>query len=254
MRAGATAAVVRFLARTTPYLEAEMLGLPELIAPGSVCVDVGAAAGLYTQALAHLAGPAGQVHSVEPLTFAHQRWSRILHAYAGDTVHRHDLALGARSGREQMSVPIGRRGPVTGRSFLEAQARGLGSNTEFAGHVAVAVAVETLDGLCARIAAPRLDFVKIDVEGAELQVLQGGAGVIDAFRPALLVEIEARHTARYAHRPEDVHDWLAQRGYAMHVWQRGWRPADQVCPHTRNYLFRAEGPSGEIADVGAISA
>jgi len=238
MRAQATAAAVRLLARSTPYLEAEMLGLRELIAPGSVCVDVGAAAGLYTQTLSQLAGPTGQVHSIEPLAFAHPGWSRILRAYAAANVQRHQLALGARPGRENMSVPIGRHGPVTGRSFLDSDAQGLGANAEFGHQLAVTVPVETLDGLCARIGAPRLDFVKIDVEGAELFVLHGGEKVIGAFRPTLLVEIEARHTARYAHRPQDVQNWLVARGYTMHVWERGWRPADDVCTHTRNYLFR----------------
>jgi FkbM family methyltransferase len=238
LRAQVTAAAVRALARATPYLEAEMLGLPELIAPGSVCVDVGAAAGLYTQALSQLTGPTGQVHSIEPLAFAHPGWSRILRSYAAANVHRHQLALGARPGRENMSVPVGRHGPVTGRSFLDADAHGLGANVEFGEQLAVAVPVETLDGLCGRIKAPRLDFVKIDVEGAELFVLHGGEQVIGTFRPTLLVEIEARHTARYAHRPRDVQDWLAARGYTMHVWERGWRPADDVCAHARNYLFR----------------
>jgi FkbM family methyltransferase len=253
-RSRATAAAVRLLARSTPYLETEMLGLPELVAPGSVCLDVGAAAGVYTQALSHLAGPTGQVHSVEPLVFAHPMWSRVLHAYAAANVQRHHLALGSRTGVEHMSVPIGRLGPVTGRSFLDAQASGRGSNAEFRDEMAVAVPVETLDRFSARVGLPRLDFVKIDVEGAELHVLRGGEQVIEAWRPTLLVEIEARHAARYQHTPADVVDWLVQRGYAMHVWKRGWRAADGVCPHTRNYLFRPTGPRDENGDLGAISA
>jgi FkbM family methyltransferase len=252
-RARATAAAVRLLARSTPYLEAEMLGLPELVARGSVCLDVGAAAGLYTQALSQLAGPAGRVHSVEPLVFAHARWSRILRAYAAANVQRHHLALGAQTGIEHMSVPIGRHGPVTGRSFLDTQTSGRGSNAEFPDEIAVAVPVETLDRFAARLRLPRLDFVKIDVEGAELHVLRGGEQAIEAWRPTLLVEIEARHTARYQHTPADVVGWLTRRGYSMHVWRRGWRAADGVCPHTRNYLFRP-GSRDEIGDLGAISA
>jgi len=253
-RARATAAAVRLLARSTPYLEAEMLGLAELIAPGSVCLDVGAAAGLYTQALSQLAGPTGQVHSVEPLDFAHPVWSRVLRAYAAANVQRHRLALGPRTGVEHMSVPIGRYGPVTGRSFLDAQACGPDSNAEFGEQIAVAVPVETLDRFSARLGLPRLDFVKIDVEGAELHVLRGGERVIEAWRPTLLVEIEARHAARYQHTPADVVDWLVRRGYAMHVWKRGWRAADGICPHIRNYLFRPTAARDEIGDLVPISA
>src|SRR5580704_17796565 len=57
MRVRLTAAVVMALARRIRYVETELLGLGGLVGPGSVCVDVGSAAGLYTVALARLAGP-----------------------------------------------------------------------------------------------------------------------------------------------------------------------------------------------------
>jgi hypothetical protein len=104
--------------------------------------------------------------------------------------------------------------------------------------------VDRLDDFCAREAIDRVDFVKIDVEGAELHVLEGGREVIEAHRPTMLIEIEARHTARYGHSPEDVSRWLLKRGYTMHTWRRGWREANGFAPGTRNYLFRAEAFSG----------
>ena len=236
-----TAAVVSLLARTSPWLEPELAGLPELVRPGAVCVDVGAAAGLYTLILSDLAGPAGRVHSVEPLSFAHPVWSRLLGARDRPNVHRHTLALSEQPGQTALSVPIGRLGPVTGRSFLTWQTDGVGSNAEFLDHADVLVPVDTLDHLCERAELTRLDFVKIDVEGAELQVLHGGARTIEAFRPDLLLEIEARHLTRYRYGVEDVTRWLTSRGYVMHVWQHGWQPTATVCAHARNYLFRHSG-------------
>lgn len=213
-----------------------MLGLGDLVGPGSVCLDVGAAAGLYTVALSQLVGPTGQVLSVEPLTFAHPVWTRILHARANGNVRHRALALGVEPGTCRMSVPVGRYGPVTGRSFLAWRTNGLGSNTEFANHIEVVVEVDTMDHLCADL--PRLDFVKIDVEGAELHVLEGGRDTIERLRPKLLVEIEDRHTARYEHSAHDLVEWFAKRGYRMQIWANGWQDAAGVCPHTRNYLFR----------------
>ena len=245
-----TAKAIMVLARRTRYLEAEMLGLKDLVGPGSVCVDVGAAAGLYTAALSRLAGPSGQVHSVEPLAFAHPAWTRVLGIKGARNVQRHALALGAAPGRGVMSVPVGRYGLVTGRSFLADRCRGLGSNAEFAGQVEVSVPVATLDGLCE---LDRLDFIKIDVEGAELGVLQGAEQVIAKFRPALLVEIEARHTARYDYGPQDVADWLVRRGYTMYAWRRRWQETRLVGAGTRNYLFRAAGgPWREPIRVGHL--
>lgn len=236
-RPALTAAIVRLVARRTPYLEPEMLGLADLVGPGDVCLDVGSAAGLYTLALSQLVGPTGRVISVEPLTFAHPLWTRILGARASRNVTHHTIALGAEPGQCRMSVPIGKHGPVTGRSFLEWKSHGLGSNAEFRDQMEVMVDVDTMDHLCADMT--RLDFVKIDIEGAELHVLEGGRDTIERLRPTLLVEIEARHTSRYEHSPHDLVDWLAQRGYAMQVWEDdGWRDTAAVCAHTRNYLFR----------------
>lgn len=242
-RQALTAGMIMLLARRTPYLESEMLGLRSVVRPGSVCLDVGAAAGLYTAALAQLAGPAGQVHSIEPLAFAHPVWSRVLRAGTGPNVTYYTEALGAEPGRGMMSVPMGRYGFVTGRSFLDWNTRGLGSNEEFAGQISVAVDVETLDDFCARLGLTRLDFIKIDVEGAELRVLEGGQRAIEEFRPAMLIEIEARHTARYQYSPDDIVDWLTKRNYVMHVWQDGWQETSTVCAHARNYLFRQ--PAGD---------
>ncbi len=237
-RAFLTAATIDGLARWTPYVESEIRGLRQVVSPGSVCIDVGAAAGLYTLALSRLCGGSGRVHSVEPLPFANFLLARLLSAREALNVCRHAVALGAEPGCDMMHVPLGRFGLVTGRSFLDGSAAGPDPNVEFANQVSVAVNVDTLDALCSREGIDRLDFVKIDVEGAELQVLEGGKEVVDALQPAMLVEIEARHTARYQRTPDDVVGWMFDRGYTMHTWQGRWQPAASVEPGTRNYLFR----------------
>jgi FkbM family methyltransferase len=242
MRHRLTASAVTSLARWTPYLESEMCGLRTVVRPGSVCIDVGSAADLYTTVLSRLAGPAGQVHSIEPLPFAHLLWTRLLNARQACNVRHHCLALGAEAGTGPMSVPVGRYGLVTGRSYLMRQSGGPDSNAEFAGQVPVIVTVDKLDDFCAREAVSRIDFIKVDVEGAELQVLEGGREVIEKHRPATLIEIEARHTARYGHSPEDVSGWLLKRGYTMYTWRHGWRETGRVEPGIRNYLFRPLAP------------
>ena len=243
-----TSSVITSLARWTPYLESEMCGLRSLVPPGSVCIDVGSAADLYTTVLSRLAGPAGQVHSIEPLPFAHLTWARLINARQADNVRHHSLALSTGAGTASMSVPVGRFGLVTGRSYLMRDTgsanAGPDSNDEFAGQIPVVVNMERLDDFCAREAISTVDFVKVDVEGAELQVLEGGESVIEKHLPTMLIEIEARHIARYGHSPEDVSGWLFKRGYTMYTWQRGWREADRIVAGTRNYLFRARPASG----------
>ncbi|MGH9093000.1 MAG: FkbM family methyltransferase, partial [Acidimicrobiales bacterium] len=238
VRGAVTAATINGLARWTPYVESEIRGLRQLVRPGDVCVDVGAAAGLYTAVLSVLAGPHGRVHSVEPLPFANVHLAQLVRPRQAANVRRHPVALAALPGVDLLHVPVGRHGLVTGRSFLDRSAAGPDPNAEFVDQVAVAVTVDTLDALCVREGIDRLGFVKIDVEGAELQVLEGGRQAIADSRPVVLVEIEARHTARYERTPDEVAAWLLDRGYTMHVWRRGWLPARSIDPGTRNYLFR----------------
>lgn len=60
----------------------------------------------------------------------------------------------------------------------------------------------------------RLDFLKVDVEGYELDVFEGARARIAKDRPIILCEIEARHNDRYA----DVFKLLRMLGYASYVF------------------------------------
>jgi hypothetical protein len=51
------------------------------------------------------------------------------------------------------------------------------------------VPIEPLDAVIARLGLPRVDFVKIDVEGAEASVIAGAATVLSAMRPLMLIEV-----------------------------------------------------------------
>lgn len=54
----------------------------------------------------------------------------------------------------------------------------------------------TLDGLLQRAAAPTV--IKIDIEGAEVNAIEGASKVIRAHRPKLFIEVHPRHIVRYA--------------------------------------------------------
>ncbi len=240
LRTRLTASCVKLVAHLTPYVEPEMLGLTEIIKSRDVCIDIGAAAGLYTVELSKLVGPKGQVLSVEPLVFAHPALSRLLGTKNHLNVTNYCFALGSQSGTSLISVPMGKFGPITGRSFLAGEASGLGSNSEFSHHKEVEVHVDTLDEFCNRENIKKLDFIKIDVEGAEKKVFEGGAKTIAKFKPAILVEIEARHLTRFKSKPKDVVDWLKKLNYKMYIWNRRWEEALEISPEIRNYLFRVD--------------
>jgi len=170
-----------------------------LVGPGDAVVDAGANWGLFAARFARLVGAAGQVDAFEPFP-AHAATLGAL-ARRNPQLAVHAVALSSAPGTAALHVPIvdGRR--VTPLASLGAPAAGVE-------HDVVSVPVQTLDAALAGRRAP--SFVKIDVEGLELEVLRG-AGATLRGRPVLLVEIEQRHQdapigATFAH--------LAALGYA----------------------------------------
>jgi FkbM family methyltransferase len=79
----------------------------------------------------------------------------------------------------------------------------------------VEVPVTTLDRWWEGAGRPRVRAMKIDTEGAELWVLQGGAALLGACRPLVVFEMNPRNIGVYPHRPVDVLRFFHQRSYAV---------------------------------------
>ena len=221
------------------FLEDELAILPRLVPPGATCVDVGANRGTYMVALSFLAGATGSVLAVEPqegplrTALALKRLLRLRNV----TVRQ--VGLGDTEGALSLVVPRRFGLPVYGRSFL-ADAPAL-THADLSGFTSVRqrpIRVTTLDTLASEHRLSRLDFVKCDIEGAELRMLAGGQTMIERHRPTILLEIEDRHVAKYGHRGEDVVQWLVRRDYRAHVKDGDdLVRVDRVTEDTRNYVF-----------------
>jgi hypothetical protein len=76
--------------------------------------------------------------------------------------------------------------------------------------------VVTIDGFCAERGISRVDFIRMDIEGAELKALNGALGVLDRDRPHVLIEIHPQMLeARFGGSAGDVVDLFRSRGYRM---------------------------------------
>src|SRR5262249_46032464 len=136
-------------------------------------VDVGANLGLYTLLLARLTGPAGQVHAFEPEPTLFRALARNCRRNAAANVTAVNYALGAGSGR----IPFY-------RSLFNSRDNRLGG-LGWKGR-GVEVEMARLDDV---LPDPRVDFVKMDVQGYEMQVLRGMEGIFEA-SPGLAIYFE----------------------------------------------------------------
>ena len=174
--------------------EVELRVLPALVDPARIAVDVGANVGLYTGALLPLCA---RVIAFEP----HPRLARILRAFPRDRVEVRRELLSDRAGQDcALEVEL------AGHREMDALAH-VATGAPRAGARRFAVRSATLD----QLAGEPIGFVKIDVEGHELAVLEGARGLIAAQAPVFLVEAETRHRAG---APGDVFAFFAGVGYS----------------------------------------
>jgi len=80
----------------------------------------------------------------------------------------------------------------------------------------VEVAVKIMDGLVEELGLERVDFVKVDVKGAELDVLAGAKRTIKEFRPVLVVET---HTGKMPGVLEELVRIIKPHGYRLYPLQ-----------------------------------
>lgn len=164
-----------------PYVD-EVLPLLEGIVPSdATIVDVGANIGVYTIALASLA-PAGRVHAFEPNPETVQYLRDNVRANELDNVTVHEAAVSASAGTVRFKP---NPSFLAGSTTMDGAAEIL---EETFGAGAFDVPATTLDDLVEAAGLERLDLVKIDTEGHELDVLAGAMQTLDRFRPVVILE------------------------------------------------------------------
>ena len=175
----------RFRGFIQPDYEAELAAiLRSRMRPGQVCLDIGAHVGVYALQIARWTAPGGQVVAFEPNagTAAVLRRHLRLNGLTG-SVRVEDMALGRAAGT---SMFFGE--PGSGLSRLSAP-----NPEDPAAPRGTTVAVATVDGYC-RTHALRPDWMLIDVEGFEFDVLAGAAETIRGRGRALSIVIEIHPT------------------------------------------------------------
>ena len=174
--------------------EQELFYLDRIVPEGAVTVDVGAHCGLYTRKLARLSR---RVYAFEP---SHQM-ADLLRRTSARNVSVHEVALSDQAGTAKLFIPQDGHDLIHGLASLEPVV-GV-SNREVA---SVNVPTARLDAIVRQDVA----FVKIDVEGHELNVLKGAVELLEHSQPVFLVEAEDRHRIRAT---RSIFEFFEERSY-----------------------------------------
>ena len=179
--------------------------MARFVEPGMTVVDVGANYGYYSVLLADLVGPEGLLHAVEPNPVAGRflRDTLSLNGFDRRTTIHH-LAAGA-DDTAQATLAVAATEPKNAHLIQGGDA----VSDEFALH---SVAVRRLDSLLA--GTERLDFIKIDAEGAEQDIFAGMQDCIGRWHPAIVMEFNA---GRYADPRGFLEQIVAPYGRLSHI-------------------------------------
>ncbi|AFY71573.1 methyltransferase FkbM family [Thalassoporum mexicanum PCC 7367] len=188
------------------WFEQEMEFWQEWLKPGMVVIDVGANAGIYTFVAAQQVGASGKVLAVEPFAdcIAYMQETCRLNQLEWVTV-----CAGAASDRNGTIKFMTQNASELNMVITEEQ-----SNLEGGGNYDQ-VDCFTLDHLVEQEGLTRVDFLKVDAEGHEMQVFQGSDRLLKEFAPIILYENIAG--ASGANLP--VANYLRAQGYQLFYYQ-----------------------------------
>ncbi len=157
----------------------ELRFLRRFLRPGMTFIDIGAHHGLYAVLAAHCVTKRGRVLACEPSPsiYARLRWHCRLNQ-ANDVLAL-QVALGADGGMATLFVPTKGLDTISSLRSSNAGANGIRG---------VTVQLTTLDELTRRHEISSLEVIKVDVEGAEAEVLQGAGETLGRYAPIWLFE------------------------------------------------------------------
>lgn len=187
--------------------EPELHIVKDLVREGTIAVDVGGHFGMYTYMMARAVGKQGRVITIEPIEEDARLIDDAMRRLKQPVTVLH-CALSSRDGEAEMRIPLIGGSAKTALSTLERDAQApTASGTETR-----MVPTRTLDDVLRNIDRP-VSFVKIDVEGHELEVLKGADDTLRIYQPNLLIEVNADLGE---HDPTDV--FTAVRTYGYDGW------------------------------------
>lgn len=171
-----------------------------LIKDGDVCFDVGANFGWYTTLLRNHAGSSGAVHSFEPVPATFRELKRNYKLLGSPiNVFLNNLALGDKAGT--VSINLFPDLP-TGHASLSSQGRSDAISFE--------CPMITLDSYLEENRVREVNFVKVDIEGAEMIFLHGAKRLFSQdIPPIFLMEMALEQTGNFGYVPDDLIKYIA---------------------------------------------
>ncbi len=196
---------------------------------GAVFVDVGAHLGETSIRLAR-AFPKAQIHAFEPIPLIYQQLA--LNAQNYKNIHCHNYAIGDVNERrlielmsEDINYTMNQVTKVAGDSSSERKV--------------VHIEVKRLDDVCDQLSIKRINYLKTDTEGYELEVLSGATRLLsDRLVDSILAEVTFDKASLQQSQFDDVAAILSSHGYAFSgYYDVGYKASDGLMIYCNAYFL-----------------
>lgn len=174
--------------------------LREYLPKDGVVIDVGANLGFAALLFAKHVGPGGQIYAFEPSPLAYTKLLEVVEKNQLGNVQCFNLGCGSARREETLLVPASSGNATIRRSGLH--------HAEACREINIQI--DTLDHVILPLAL-KIDFLKIDTEGFEDQVLAGAVELVARYRPVVYLELSQEYGDSSAHAIA----WLRARGYTF---------------------------------------
>jgi FkbM family methyltransferase len=192
------------------YFEAGPIDrLQEFVPSGSVVIDVGANVGFFSVLFARWVGDSGEVIAIEP---ENRNYDNLI-----STLKRKGLINRVRAIKAVAAA-------VPGKTFLKINQLHPADHQLSRDGTGVSVDAIKLDDLVPDKSALRPCLIKIDVQGAEMLVLQGASDILTISGSALFVELHEEGLSKFGTSVSAILDHLSLYGYESYWLMREGRP------------------------------
>jgi FkbM family methyltransferase len=185
----------------------ELRFVESYLQPGMTVLDIGAHHGLYSLLAAQRVGKNGRVRSFEPSPRECKFFRQNLRINRCRNVQIENFALGSGPGRAELFLVEGAEDVCNSLRPPAAEVK----------TTKVSVEVRPLDEYLEERKIEKVDFIKLDVEGAELEVLRGAKRLLSsASRPVILAEVQDIRTASWGYRAAEIIRYLEEFGFCWY--------------------------------------
>ncbi|MFB6318899.1 FkbM family methyltransferase [Saccharicrinis sp. FJH54] len=206
------------------YENAELKSIHNFLTKEAVFIDIGANIGLYTLYASKLTGSQGKVISFEPFPFNHDALVKNVSLNGFTNITCEKMAIG----RKEDHIKL----------YYNENEHNLGMVTAMPvdNGITEDVQVTSLDTYLQAHPVPKIDLIKIDVEGFEYDCLEGMKKTLLKYKPNLLIEILADNSSG---QNDKSHTLLKELGYhKYYIDDAGNISLNETNPQRRNYIFK----------------